>query len=203
MRDKSATPEVDILSVLSQVVQRNTQHYQSDFDYDRETLSRAGQELNMENRVFYWMSRPEGTWCVKEREVFLLESEAHTIWTYHEAEAENICAYRVTVTGLRDGRPVGLLKRLNYKEQVQRVQRAALPVETVELHFPGRPAMTIPYREWEGHHRGMIEQYGTPERVRYAPKNEAELARILIAEHRIQAGKHQKGRSKAPDRHDR
>lgn len=203
MRDKSAAPEVDILSALSQVVQRNTQHYQSDFDYDREALCRAAQEESTEDRVFYWMSRPAGTWCVKEREVFLLECEAHTIWTYHEAEADHICAYRVTVTGLRDGTPVGLLQRLNYKEQVQRVKRAALSVETVELRFPDSTAMTLPYREWADHHRGMIEQYGTPERVRYAPKSETKLADILMAEHRIQAGKHKKGRSKAPDRHDR
>ena len=63
--------KIDVLHFLEQVVRQNTQHYQSDFDYDRRTLTQAAQAVDMADRVFCWMSRPAGTWCVKEREVFL------------------------------------------------------------------------------------------------------------------------------------
>ena len=63
--------------------EENTTGYRSDFQYDVRMLTQAAQEKDMRNRVFYWMSRPNGTWCVKEREVFLQGSGAHSIWTYY------------------------------------------------------------------------------------------------------------------------
>ena len=59
--------QTDILAFLGRVVQENTHAYRSDCVYDAATLTKAIWETNMEARVFYWMSRPAGTWCVKER----------------------------------------------------------------------------------------------------------------------------------------
>ena len=187
-----STQKVDVLAFLSGIVQQNTQHYQCDFDYDQATLRQAANESDMENRVFYWMSRPNGTWCVKEREVFLRDSEAHTIWTYHEAEANKIKAYRVSVTDEERGKVLGIVYPLNYKEQVQRVKQVALPVVTAQITFESGRTITLPYEEWTGHHISIMDRYGPIERVRYAPENEAELAHILMMEHRIQMGKYKK-----------
>lgn len=77
--------QIEIIPFLSRVVQENTHAYQEDFDYDVRKITRAVQESNMEDRTFYWMSRPCGTWCVKERNVFLRETEEHAIWTYYES----------------------------------------------------------------------------------------------------------------------
>lgn len=74
---------IDVLAFLAQVVEENTTGYRSDFQYDVRMLTQAAQEKDMRDRVFYWMSRPSGTWCVKEREVFLQGSGAHSIWTYY------------------------------------------------------------------------------------------------------------------------
>ena len=52
--------KIDLLDFLSRVVLENTRAYQSDFEQDVKTLVQAAEESNMENRVFYWMSRPAG-----------------------------------------------------------------------------------------------------------------------------------------------
>lgn len=96
---------IDVLAFLAQVVEENTTDYRSDFQYDVRMLTQAAQEKDMRDRVFYWMSRPSGTWCVKEREVFLQGSGAHSIWTYYADQPEGIRAYRVTITGM-EGRKV-------------------------------------------------------------------------------------------------
>ena len=83
--------------------------YRSDFQYDVRMLTQAAQEKDMKDRVFYWMSRPNGTWCVKEREVFLQGSGAHSIWTYYADQPEGIRAYRVTITGMEGKKVMGIL----------------------------------------------------------------------------------------------
>ena len=87
--------QTDILAFLGQVVQENTNAYRSDFVYDTATLTKAIWETGMEDRIFYWMSRPAGTWCVKEREVFLRGTSAHSIWTHYADAPERIRAYRI------------------------------------------------------------------------------------------------------------
>lgn len=60
----------DILSCLTEIVQKNTRAYTTDFDFDAKRLWDSAQESDMERRSFLWMCRPLGTWCVLEREVF-------------------------------------------------------------------------------------------------------------------------------------
>ena len=190
------TPKVDVLAYLEQVVQQNTQHYQSDFVFDQSTLYQAAREANMEDRVFCWMSRPTGTWCVKEREVFLRDSNAHSIWTYYADTPERICAYRITVTGLENGKVMGRIVPLNYGEQVRRVQAHALPVKAVTLRYESGYTITIPYDEYHRSIPTILPRHGGIQSVRYEPESEGELARVLMEEHRIQTGTHKKYRGK-------
>lgn len=179
---------IDILDFLSKIVEENTQHYRSDFTYDEKTLWQAAQEPNMEDRVFYWMSRPAGTWCVKEREAFLRGSSAHSIWTHYADEPEQIKAYRITITGRKDGRVMGLAVPLDYREQVRRVQRNALPADTVTIQYESGHAVTVSCQEHPKKLAAVLPGDGGVQNIRYAPKSEAELARVIMEEHRWQAG---------------
>ena len=170
---------IDVLAFLAQVVEENTTGYRSDFQYDVRMLTQAAQEKDMRDRVFYWMSRPNGTWCVKEREVFLQGSGAHSIWTYYADQPEGIRAYRVTITGMEGRKVMGQVIPLDYKTQVRRVT----------LQYESGHTIVVPY---DGHRASLNTVrpgHGTIRTVQYEPDNEAELTRIIMVEHRHQTGK--------------
>lgn len=75
--------EISLIAFLDEVVSRNTQHYKSDFELDAQKLRDALDSPNQDERVFYFMSRPNGTWCVLERDAFLRESDGYKIWTHY------------------------------------------------------------------------------------------------------------------------
>ena len=60
--------EISLIAFLDEVVSRNTQHYRKDFELDAQKLRDALNSPYMDERIFYFMSRPNGTWCVLERE---------------------------------------------------------------------------------------------------------------------------------------
>ena len=62
--------KVDIIPFLESVVEENTRSYQSDLKIDERILQAAMLETYQEDRTFLWMSRPCGTHCLLEREVF-------------------------------------------------------------------------------------------------------------------------------------
>lgn len=134
---------IDVLAFLAQVVEENTTGYRSDFQYDVRMLTQAAQEKDMRDRVFYWMSRPSGTWCVKEREVFLQGSGAHSIWTYYADQPEGIRAYRVTITGMEGRKVMGQVIPLDYKTQVRRVQEQAIPATALTLQYESGHIVTV------------------------------------------------------------
>ena len=55
--------KTDILQTLKAVLLENTASYQTDFEYDIATLQEAAKEPKIEDRTYYWLSRPCGTWC--------------------------------------------------------------------------------------------------------------------------------------------
>ena len=54
---------VDVEQCLRSVMERNTKHYQSDFEFDVGSMERIAQTKHPERTPLYWMSRPSGTWC--------------------------------------------------------------------------------------------------------------------------------------------
>ena len=94
------------------------------------------------------MSRPCGTWCFLEREVFLRETPAHLTWAYKEYAAGTECikAFRIIVAPGRSGAFVlGKVQPLNYAEQMQRVKQNALHVQTVKMTFEDKTVFTVPF----------------------------------------------------------
>lgn len=187
---------IELIPFLARVMEGNTKSYRSDFSFDVETLTKAIQENNMEDRVFYWMSRPAGTWCVKEREVFLRGTSAHSIWTYYADTPEGIKAYHITVTGQNEGHIMGRVIPLNYPEQVRRVQNHALPVATLTIQYESGHTITVPCQESQQKISTTLPGHGGIRRIRYAPENEAELARVIMEERRQQTGKIKKPSAK-------
>lgn len=76
---------VDVLASLQQIMQQNTAAFQNDFDIDKKILTQAAKSKNAEDKVYLWFSRPNGTHCLRERDVFLRGTREHnTFRFYHE-----------------------------------------------------------------------------------------------------------------------
>ena len=180
--------EISLIAFLDEVVSRNTQHYKSDFELDAQKLRDALDSPNQDERVFYFMSRPNGTWCVLERDAFLRESDGYKIWTHYANMPAGIEAYRIVITGQCGTAPMGYVVKLNYREQVQRVIKAALPIENVELSFYSGEKVSLPPEQYRKRREELFWEYGVIRNFRNCPKSEAELYRIISMEHRLQKG---------------
>ena len=53
--------KTDLAAFLSEIVSENRKHYAEDLQYDIRRLFHAAKKPNMEDKSFYWMSRPNGT----------------------------------------------------------------------------------------------------------------------------------------------
>ncbi len=183
---------VDILTFLKQILDKATLHYKSDFQYDISRLQNAVFESNTERRIFYWMARPSGTWLVTERDAFLRESDGHKIWTHYADKPQGIIAYRVVVTGGSRDTPVGTIRKLNYAEQVKRVETNALHAVRLEVTFASGQVREITPEKYKDEREWLFQEYGMPQYLRYCPENEAELTCVLAEEHRCQKQRHPK-----------
>ena len=173
----------DILSYLAEVVKQNTRAYAADFDYDAKRLGDSAHETDMEHRSFLWMSRPCGTWCVLEREVFLDDTNANCIWTHYADCPEGILAYRIVVEGIRDGKLAGKVIPIDYAKQVQRVVKSALPIAKVQYRDKDEYFCESSHETFI--HRVLRLEENTHD-IRYVPECEAELQRLLSLEHQME-----------------
>ena len=175
--------EISLIAFLDEVVSRNTQHYKSDFELDAQKLRDALDSPNQDERVFYFMSRPNGTWCVLEREVFLDDTNANCIWTHYADCPDGILAYRVVIEGIRDGKLAGKIIPLDYAKQVQRVIKSALPIVKIQYRDKDDSFCENSYHAFMNSSMPYDEAIHD---IRYVPESEAELQHILMLEHRME-----------------
>lgn len=150
----------DIFSVLGKIVSHNTKHYQTDFDVDKEIFTRAAEEKKVMDRRYLWMSRPCGTHCLKEKDVFLRDTSEYHTWTAYADTADEINAYAVQVNGYEDGILKGDLYELDYASHCAMVKNEAVPIGHVRL-FCKDGDVYVPYSEnW----RDIARQYSYYER---------------------------------------
>lgn len=114
---------VDIIKSLKAIMQTNTKHYQSDFDMDIKTLTQAIKKQNPEDKRYLWMSRPEGTWCLKEMDTFIRGTwEYNTFCFYAEQTRDRILVYAVELTGMEKRTVMGNIYELEYQELYRHIK---------------------------------------------------------------------------------
>ena len=176
--------DVDIIDALGAIMERNTKHYQSDFEYDKTRLLEAAASTIAEDKALIWMSRDSGTWCAGERDSLIDGSEANIIW--HNHEGENVLDFSVTILDTRDGRPVGNLYQLDYEQHLQLLKRAALPIEAATLTFADGSEKCYPYKEVRGNWQGIQQKQGSKiTDIRYEIQDESVLQSRLEQERRL------------------
>ena len=118
---------MDVLPSLQQIMQQNTAAFQSDFDIDKKILTRAAKSKNAEDKVYLWFSRPNGTHCLRERDVFLRGTREHnTFRFYHEQTKERVLAYAVVLSGMESGKVKGSIYELDYAAKAELAIQTAL-----------------------------------------------------------------------------
>ena len=101
---------VDVIASLEAIMKQNTAFYQSDFDIDKQILQKAAGSPVPEDKRLLWFSRPSGTCCFRERDVFLKDTRQHNTWRFYgEQTRDTILAYAVELTGTEQGKIKGNL----------------------------------------------------------------------------------------------
>lgn len=88
--------DVDLLGALSRIVDLHTQHYKEDFDLDKELISKLAVSERSEDKQLLWMSRPCGTYTLREREVYLEGSHENKVWRFYQEQTNDpVLAYAI------------------------------------------------------------------------------------------------------------
>ena len=118
---------INLLDVMGRVVEKHTQHYQSDFAIDTEILRKAATEPMQQDKSFIWLCRTMGTWCLRERDVFLTDTRQHnTFYFYQEQTTEPVLACAVEVKCVVDGNVIGNLYAMNYRKLYEHIKAVCL-----------------------------------------------------------------------------
>ena len=175
--------DVDLLGALSRIVDLHTQHYKEDFDLDKELISKLAVSDRSEDKQLLWMSRPCGTYTLREREVYLEGSHENKVWRFYQEHTNDpVLAYAISLKEVRDGKIFGDLYPLNYREHVERMKKLTCPIGNVAVAFEDGNIITIPYQERRQLMNRLMPEHGAPKTMTYLPENEPELMMILKRE---------------------
>ena len=127
---------MDVVAALEAIMHQNTAYYQSDFAYDIKMMREAARSDQPEDKLLLWLSRPSGTFCFRERDVLLKDTQAYNTWKFcGEQTHDRILAYAVELTCTANGAVQGNLYELDYQQLFQHIRDAALPVGANRLIY--------------------------------------------------------------------
>ena len=182
MSKLSKFENVDVLAYLNEIMKQNTGFFQSDFEIDKGIFQRAAASPAAEDKTLLWLSRPSGTHCFRERDVFLKDTAPHNTWRFHKEQTrDRILAYAVELTGIENGKIKGNLYELDYVQHYERVKTKELPADkNILIYEYGR--VEQPAQQW---FKGSDHpQYGKFERFEAQPNDPEALRDILQEEKR-------------------
>ena len=180
MGKRNKFENVDVLASLEAILKQNTGFYQSDFDIDKQIIAEKAESPNKEDKTLLWLSRPSGTYCFRERDVFISDTAPHNTWRfYKEQTRDHILAYAVELTGTQDGKIKGNLYELDYERHYERVKDNTLAAGTVTLMYEHGTREQPADRRFDGY---PDPQLGKFERFEVQPKDPEALQFLLWEE---------------------
>lgn len=175
---------VDVIKALEAVMKSHTVHYQSDFEIDKEVLQAAAKSTSPEDKRLVWMSRPSGTYCFPEQNIFLKDTRGFNTWRFYEEQTRDpIKAFAVKLTGIEDGKLMGNLYELDYREHSLHVKDAAIPAEFCEVTFKDGSAVKVPFEDYA--HGRVDFDFAQVFKVTDLPKDPEALSMIMQKEARL------------------
>ena len=170
---------VDVIASLEAIMKQNTAFYQSDFEIDKRILREAASRPAAEEKRLLWFSRPSGTCCFRERDVFLKETRQNITWCFYgEQTRDNILAYAVELKGTERGKLKGDLFMLDYQQHFKEVAEKSVPADNYTLIYEGGERSIPAGQYFDGN---PAPQLGKFERFEAQP-NDPEALHFLMRE---------------------
>ena len=115
---------VNVEDFLEQVMKSNTKHHQEDFEVDKKMLRTAMVSDNPDDKYLVWLSRTNGTHCLRENDIFIKETPAYYTWQQWSdpKRDEKIIAFAIHITGSVDGKPIADVYELDYTAHAEMVK---------------------------------------------------------------------------------
>ena len=174
---------IDLVDALRRIMDIHTQNYKEDFELDAKLLYDLAASSSAEDKYLLWMSRPNGTYLLPEREVYVEDSYENKVWEfYHDQTRDPILAYAVEISGLEGDTVKGSLIELDYAAHVERMKQLTVPVEKMAVTFEDRTTFFLPFRSYWRESKPLEEKHGAVTSVGYLPENADELDNILRRE---------------------
>ena len=169
---------VDILCALQEVLESNTLRHKEDFEIDKKIFNDA---YDNGYRTIIWMSRPNGTHCFPEPEVYMQDSTAHNTYLFY-AENNMTKGIRTFVAEIRKreyGVFYGNLYEMNYQAHAKRVAKNSGEYGYYEFHYEKGVVPVKRFKENPGqYHPELGERIG----AKAYPLDSPELQKVLDAE---------------------
>lgn len=177
---------VNVIDFLQKVVDENTKHYKGDFEYDKAYFKKSvSKQHDRCSDSLLWLSRENGTLCVREFEAFIKDSPAHLSWKYYAGDdlndsSENIVAYAIKLYEEKNGVVLGDIFELDYKAHVNEMIVSAVPGFEVDKYFDDGYRVRVPFKESSyGRFTSLIEEHGPIVDSLAVPDNEEALIEVL------------------------
>lgn len=181
---------VDVIASLEAIMKQNTAFYQSDFEIDKRILREAASRPAAEEKRLLWFSRPSGTCCFRERDVFLKDTRQHNTWRFYgEQTRDKILAYAVELTGKENGIIKGNLYELDYPQHFREVVEKSLPADNYTLLYEHGERVQPAGMYFDGN---PDPQLGKFERFEAQP-NDLEALKALLREQQHSRKQHRPG----------
>lgn len=174
---------IDLISAMRQIMELHTKHYKEDFELDAKLLCDMASSESAEDKHLLWMSRPNGTHILREREVYIEDTYENKTWAfYREQTNDPILAYAVEIMEVKDGIVHGNLIELDYAAHVDRMKQLTVSVDKVAVTFEDQSTYYQSFRSYRREMIAMQEEHGKVKSVAYLPESERELQMILSRE---------------------
>ena len=114
-------------------------------------LRKAAASDKAEDKTLLWMSRPSGTYCFRERDVFLKDTWQYNTWKFNgEQTRDHVLAYAVELTGKVGGKIRGTLYELDYQQHFRHVIAEAVKADNLILHMKRATRSSPPAQYFNG-----------------------------------------------------
>lgn len=185
---------IDLIDALRRIMDIHTENYKEDFEMDSKLLRELAASDSPADKQLLWMSRPNGTYLLREREVHIEGTFENRTWNfYYEQTNDPILTYAVEITGIEDGIVKGNLVELDYALHADRLKNLTVTIDKVAVTFDDDSTYYLPFQTYRREIAGMDEEHGKVKSVTYLPESEAELEMILRREQGKRSLRNQSG----------